>query len=132
MKTRVLLTLLLVVCILCALTSCKNDSNDEPLTGVYVISDITGDPDGTTIAELKEMYSGMDLNVEDYLYIEFSEGDFFTIIMFGDEEAFGTYTRDGSTLTLTDRNGETVTADISGNKITWVYENGAKLVFEKK
>jgi len=133
MKFRIIIAVVLIASLLCALSACSKDKDkDEPLTGVYVITDITDDPDGVTLAELKEMYDGMGINIEDYLNIEIMEGDYFLLTLFGDEEAFGTYTRDGSTLTLTDSNGEALTMTLSGGKLTWIYINGAKLVFEKK
>ena len=133
MKFRIIIAVVLIASLLCALSACSKDKDkDEPLTGVYVITDITDDPDGVTLAELKEMYDDMGFNIEDYLNIEIMEGDYFLLTLFGDEEAFGPYTRDGGTLTITGRNGETPTAEISGGKITWTYENGAKLVFGKK
>ena len=73
MKTRIILTLLLIASLLCMLSSCKKDAKIEPLTGVYVIADITDDPDGITFAELKEMYTGMELDIEDYVFQIVSE-----------------------------------------------------------
>ena len=132
MKNRVILAALLAICLLFTLTACNKDEKNEPLTGVYVIADITDDPDGVTLADPKEMYDSMNLNIEDYLYIEFMEEDTFILILFGNEEAFGTYTRSGNDLTLTDRNDEPLTMPLSGGKLTWVYDNGAKLILEKK
>ena len=69
--------------------------------------------------------------IEDYVYMDVHDGKTFTLVLFGEMEASGTYARKGKTLTLASE-GETMTAEISGKKITWTYENGAKLVFEKK
>ena len=130
MKTRILLAVLLVIGSLLAFAACGGEK-DTPLTGRYVIADIEDDPDGVALAELDAMYQEMELALTDYLYMEFLEDGRFILVMFGEAEAEGMYTQDGKTLTLT-AGGETATAAISGKKITWVYENGAKLTFEKK
>jgi hypothetical protein len=77
------------------------------------------------------MYKEMELDIADYVYLEFSDGLQFTLVMFGDVDARGTYTRDKNNLTFT-AGSETPSTTMSGNKITLVYDNGAKLVFEKK
>ena len=127
MKTRKILTALLVVCLLFTLASCSSSS----LTGKYVIVDITDDPEGVTFSDLNAMYKAVDENIEDYMFMEFSEGNRFKLILFGEEEASGVYTRNGNTLTF-NGDGEMTTATISGKKIIWIYENGAKLIFEKE
>ena len=133
---------LLVVCLLLSLGACGSKS---PLSGVYVIKDITDDPDGMTFAEMESMYKELKLDIQDFLRFEFTKEGLFTLTMFGDIEE-GSYTRSGNTLTLTFDGGvsgvaskgaaptspvTTSTAEISGNKITWTYGSGAKLVFEK-
>jgi len=110
-----------------ALAACGGSS----LTGQYVIVDITDDPDGLTFDDLDVLYKEIGDNIEDYVYMDFHDGKTFSLILFGEVEASGTYARKGKILTLTGE-GETMTADISGKKIIWTYENGAKLVFEKK
>jgi len=127
MKTRNILLVLLVVSILCTLAACSGSS----LSGKYVIVDVVDDPEGITFEEMDGMYKDMGLSIKDYLYIEILDGDRFKLVMFGEEEAKGTYTRDGDTLTLTAEGG-TSTAEVSGKKITWTYAGSAKLVFEKK
>jgi len=128
MKTRNILALLLAFCLICTLAACGGGSS---LTGKYVIADITDDPDGLTFDDLDVLYKEIRDNIEDYVYMEFHDGKTFTLILFGEVEASGTYARKGKVLTLTTE-GEAMTAEISGKKITWTYENGAKLVFEKK
>jgi len=131
---------MLAVCLILTLAACKNeDKTDEPLTGIYVIVDVADDPDGITFAELDGMYREMELDIQDFVYFSFYEDEWFKLVMFGDTEAEGTYTRDGNTLSLaadgannTDGVDGTMTTEISGNRITWTYENGAKLIFEKK
>ena len=127
MKTRKVSAILLSVCLLFTLAACGS----TPLSGKYVIVDIKDDPDGVTFADLDAVYKEADENIEDHMYIEFAPGNSFTFVMFGDAEKSGTYTRKNSTLTLIDGR-ETMTAEISGKKITLTYENGAKPVFEKK
>ena len=127
MKTRKILTALLVVCLLFTLAACSSSS----LTGKYVIVDITDDPEGVTFSDLNAMYKAVDENIEDYMFMEFSEGNRFKLILFGEEEASGVYTQNGNTLTF-NGDGEMTTATISGKKIIWIYENGAKLIFEKE
>ena len=127
MKVWRILAALLVIGLLFSLAACNSKS---PLSGKYVIKDITDDPDGTTFVELEAMYKEMDLDIQDFLCFEFSDGYQFTLTIFGDAES-GTYTRNGKTLTLTaDR--LTKTATVSGNKITMNYKNGTKMIFEKK
>ena len=134
MKFRTVFAAMLAVCLILTLAACKNeDKADEPLTGNYVIVDVTDDPDGITFAELDGMYREMELDIQDFVYFSFYEDEWFKLVMFGDTEAEGTYMREGKTLTLTAGGAdEVMTAEISGNQITWTYENGAKLVFEKK
>ncbi|MCL1982721.1 MAG: hypothetical protein FWG53_06535 [Clostridiales bacterium] len=127
MNTRKILRALLVVSLLFALAACGS----SPLSGKYVIVDITDDPDGVTFADLDAMYKGVGESLEEYMYMEFLEGGRFTLVLFGEEAAAGTYARQGKTLTLTAQS-ETTAAAISGKKVTWTYETGAKLVFEKK
>jgi len=130
MKTRNLLTVLLLCVCVFAFAACGSSSNTS-LTGRYVIVNILDDADGTTFAELDRMYKDKDEKITDYLYIEFLSGDRFTLVMFGDEEAKGTYIRDKNTLTF--KSGVTQSyATIKGNKITYTYETGAKLVFQQK
>jgi len=127
MKKRTILALLLIINLLYILTACSSSSS---LSGRYVIADVIDDPEGVTFAALEKNYSDTGINVTDYLYMEFFSGSRFKLIMFGEEEAAGTYTLDGNTLTLTAEGG-TTTADVSGKKITWIYSSGGKLVFEK-
>ena len=130
MRTRRVSAVVLIIIMMFMLAACRHD-NEKTLAGKYVIADITDDPDGVTFTEIDAMYKENGLNLEDFIYMEFSEDGQFTLIMFGEEEAYGAYTFKDNTLTLT-AGGETLTADVSGEKVTWLYENGAKLVFEKK
>ena len=127
MKIRCVLVLLLIIALLSVFASCGG----SPLIERYVIVDIMDDPDGTTLADLAVMYKEAAQSLEEHMYMEFLEGNKFTVVMFGEEEAAGTYTRKGKMLTLT-ADGETTTAVVSGSRVTWTYKNGAKLVFEKK
>jgi ABC-type oligopeptide transport system substrate-binding subunit len=129
MKIRNILAVLLIISVFCALTACSSDK-DTPLSGKYGVVDITDDPDGVTFAELDAMYKEIGVEIVDFTYIEFFEDNTYSLVVFGDEEASGTYAKDGNTLMLT-TGGVTITAEISGDKITWTYETGAKLVFEK-
>ncbi len=152
----------LTLSVLLSLAACGGKS---ALSGVYVIKDITDDPDGMTYAEMETMYKEMNLNIQDFIRFEFTKDGSFTLLMFGDAES-GTYKKDGKTLTLTFNDGKpgaasasasssastksalsasaafssaasassparTSTAAISGDKISWTYQSGAKLVFEK-
>ncbi|MCL1809957.1 MAG: hypothetical protein FWG42_09380 [Clostridiales bacterium] len=128
MKTCRILAILLAVCLLFTLAACGSSS---ALSGKYVIVNITDDPDGVTFADLDAMYKEAGENLEDYMYVEFLENSRFALVMFGEVEATGTYARKGKTLTLTEGR-ETTTAEISGKKVTWTYENSTKLVFKKK
>ncbi|MCL1808526.1 MAG: hypothetical protein FWG42_02030 [Clostridiales bacterium] len=130
MKTRNFLALLLVIGLFCALAACGGDK-DAPLTGRYVVIDITDDPDGVAFTDLDAIYKGLGKNIEEYTYMEFWGDGKFTLVMFGEEEASGTYLLKGKTLTLS-AGKEMLSADILGKKITWTYENGARLIFEKK
>jgi hypothetical protein len=163
MNKRILLAILLTICLL-TLGACNGGKDAEAtMTGQYVIVDIAEDPDGMTFAELEAMYREMDQNIGDHSYFEFMDDGQFRLVLFGEEEAKGTYARDGGILTLTvgeelpSAAGETAanggtptaageatadggitipggitqTATVSGKRITWTYENGAKLVFEK-
>jgi len=130
MKTRFIITILLIGSILCVLSACSG-GKDEPLSGIYVIADITDDPDGTTFEELSGIYKEMNLEIQDQFYFEFLDNARFSLILFGQEEVDGTFTQDGGVLEL-NAQGTTTTAEISGKKIIWTYEDGAKLIFEKK
>ena len=126
MKFRNIIAALLAVLLLFSLSAC---GSEKPLTGKYVIVSVKDDPGGLTFKDLKAMYKDTERDVTDYLYFEFMAGNRFTLVMFGDQEASGTYTRSGNTLTMTA--GEwTTTATVSGNKISWKYETGAKLTFQ--
>ena len=127
MKNRNTIVATLIICLLFTLAACGSSS----LAGKYVLSDVVDDPEGITYADLDGMYNDMDMSLSNNLYMELLEGGRFTLVLFGEIEAEGTYTRDGDTLTL-NAFGTSTTATISGKKITWTYENGAKLVFEKK
>ena len=128
MKIRnILMPVLLLSILLFALAAC----GDAQLSGKYRIADVLDDPEGTTFAELDEMYKADSLNLTDYCYMEFQDGGGFVITLFGGEEARGTYTRNGNILTLTS-GGESADAVIDGKNITWTYETGAKLVFRKE
>ena len=126
MKTRTIFAVLVVVSLLCVLTACGSLT----LSGRYELVDVTDDPEGLTLANLEEMYTDTGLKAADYFYMEFVDGDRFKLVMFGEEEAKGTFTMNGNVLTLTSEGG-TTTADISEKKITWTYFSGGKLVFEK-
>jgi len=127
MKTRNVFAVLLVSALLLALAACGNDSQPS---GKYLLAGVTGDPDGTTFAELDEMYKAKDERITDYWYMEFLSGGRFTLVLSGETEAGGTYTRDGNVLTLTAA-GKSSDAVINGKKITYTYETGAKLIFRK-
>ena len=127
MKIRNVLAVLLVSLLLLALAACNN----SVLTGRYVIVDILDDPEGTTFAELDEKYKAADQKITDYYYIEFQDGGRFVIVLFGEEELQGAYTRSGNVLTLAS-GGESFDAAIKGKKITYDYETGAKIVFQKE
>ena len=130
MKFRIILAVLLATGLLCVLSACSS-GNDAQLTGKYPIADVKDDPNGATFADLEAIYKEGEQNIKDYTFMEFSEGNRFEFFLFGKEEASGIYTRDGSTLTFNDA-GEMTTATISGKKITWIDESGAKLIFEKE
>ena len=126
MKIRKILAAVLLICVLTpALAACG-----KTLSGRYVIADLTDDPEGTTFAELDEMYKEEDQTITDYLYMEFQSGGGFTLVLFGEEEAKGTYAKSGKTLTLTS-GGISADATVKGDKITYTYETGAKLIFQK-
>ena len=127
MKTRTTLAMLMVVSLLCVLTACGSSK----LSGRYELVDVIDDPEGLTLANLEEMYTDSGLKAADYFYMEFLDGDRFKLVMFGKEEAKGTFTMNDSVLMLTSEGG-TTTVDISEKKIAWTYFSGGKLVFEKK
>jgi len=129
MRNRIILAALLIICLLFMFAACSGEKN-TPLEGKYVIVDITDDPDGVTFADLDAMYKEIGQNLEDYIYLEFLAGSRFKLVMFGEEEKSGAYTQNGGALILT-ANGERTTAEIAGEKITWEYDNGAKLILEK-
>jgi len=130
MKTRDIWAALLIISLLFAFAACSADQG-EPLSGRYLIADIADDPDGVTFDELRGMYIELDLMLSDYFYLEFFDSNRFTLVMFGEEDASGTYTRDGNTLTFAAEEG-TATATVIDKKITWAYEGGALLIFEKE
>jgi len=126
MKPRRISALLLVICLLCALAAC----GDAPLAGRYVIADIVGDPDGLTFDDLDVLYKEIGDDITDYAYLDLDEGGGFTLVLFGEVEVLGTYSRQGAVLTLT-AEGEAMTAEIAGDRITWEYEDGVRIVFAK-
>jgi len=130
MKIQKIITLLLVFCLLTAFTACSKIT-EKPLTGRYVIVDISDDPDGMTFANLKAIYNEINQNLEEYMFMELMENGQFELVLFGQTEMFGMYSHNEKTLTLITGN-ETMTAEISDKKITWTYENGTKLIFEMK
>ena len=130
----VLLSFLLIIGLFAftACSSCSGSSeNLAAMAGRYVIVEITDDPDGVNYSDLDGMYKEQELDLKDYMYMEFSEDGEFTLVLFGEEEAKGTYTKKGKNVTIT-ANGETINTVLDGQKITWTYETGAKLIFEKK
>ena len=131
MKIRILLMIFLIVSLFILAACSRDDNTPAEMSGKYVIVEITDDPDEANYADLAEIYREMDLNLEDYMYMEFSDDGEFILILFGEEEVKGTYTRDGKNLTIK-ANGETVNTILDGKKIVWTYESGANLVFEKK
>ena len=132
MKIRNILTILLVSVLLLALAACGNSQLSSQLSGKYVIVNIEDDPDGLTLTGLEDILKEEDLNVRDNFYFEFSDNNRFTLILFGKTEMAGRYEKNGDTLTLAaDGETEAGTATLLGKKITWTYETGAKLVFEK-
>ena len=135
MKFRNVLTAVLIISLVLvsfAFVACgENKDTSLTLNGKYVIVDIKDDPDGTTIEELDEMYKDMDMDLTDNLYISFSDSSRFKLVLFGKTEAEGTFAQDGDVLALNASDGRVSKADISGGKVTWVYENGAILVFQR-
>ena len=127
MRIHGIIALLLTASLVLALAACGGTGT----AGKYVLVDVKDDPDGITFSEIEGMYRDMDMNVSSNLYLELLSGGRFTLVMFGEEEASGTYTREGGTLML-NALGTTMTAAISGRRITWTYESGANLIFEKK
>ena len=137
-KRRVILTALIAVCLLAELAACSNNdkaaetkAGTQDLEGKYVIVDVIDDPDGATFDDLDGMYKDADLDFADFAYIEFFDGGAYEFVLFGEPEAKGYYSLDGKTLTLTD-GSNTISAEISGAKMSLDYGNGATLVFEKK
>ena len=130
MKIRIILAVFLIIVLLFTFAACSGNK-DTPLTGKYVIVGITDDPDGVTFADLDAMYKEIEQDLEDYMYMEFLDDGNFTLILFGEEDAKGVYTRDGNNVTI-NAGGETINMTLDGKKITWHYENGANLIFEKK
>jgi len=127
-KIKTLTLLLLIPVLLLSLAACGQATS---LVGRYVLSNVYDDPEGTTFAELEEIYAADNLKITDYMYFEFQSDARFTLVLFGDEEANGTYVLDGKTLTLKSA-GEQFAAPISGDLITYTYQTGAKLVFKKE
>jgi len=137
MKTRLIVIVLLIAALSFSVVACgkknKNNNKNEPLTGRYVICDITDDPDDTSFAEFCAEYSEDGFDCVDYNYFEFSDGNNYVFLLFGEIKTEGTYIRNGNTLTLTASvAGIATTASVSGDIIIWEYDNGAKLIFEKK
>ena len=126
MKKRTILAVLLVIGLFCAITACSGSS----LSGKYVIADVLDDPEGITFAELDSMYKDKGQNVTDHLYLEFQSDNRFKLVLFGEEEAAGSFALSGNELTLM-AGGEKSSAAVNGNQIMWEYENGAKLIFKK-
>jgi len=130
MKIRNIMAAMLAISLLFMLAACGGNNNAaDSLVGKYAIADIKNDPDGTTLKELETMYKKDGLNLTDHLYLELFEGNGFVLVMFGETEMVGTYTLANGSLILTS-GGDVQTASVSGNTITWEYENGAKLIFK--
>ena len=127
MKKNILFAIL-IASVLLVLAACGGSST---LSGKYVLTDVQNDPQGITYADINSMYEDLGLKASDYTYMEFSYGDSFRLVMFGEEEAIGTFKLEGNTLTLTAEGGSS-TATVSGKKITWTYDGGGDLIFEKK
>ena len=130
MKFRKILIVLLL-CSLGCLSACNDAKQEVTLSGRYVLVDISDDPEETTFTQIEEMYQEANLKLSDYLYIDLLPGNRFIIVLFGEEEASGSYSEESGILKLISA-GETLPASLTGGKITWVYENGAKLIFERK
>ncbi|MDR0490885.1 MAG: hypothetical protein LBH28_06545 [Oscillospiraceae bacterium] len=123
MKRSVALLLALVLCIT-ILAACGGDGTN--LTGKYALTSM--ELEGTDMTgPLRE--AGMST---DGMYIEFLSGGKFRMSLMGNG-AEGTYTLDGSKITLTAEGGSMPLATISGNKITMEdTDSNTKMVFEKK
>ncbi|MCL2798396.1 MAG: hypothetical protein FWD58_10165 [Firmicutes bacterium] len=136
MKHRNILSIFCIAVLLCAavatLSACGGGAPaDTSLTGRYLIVDISDDPDGTTFNGLDAMYKAENERITDYIYFEFLSGERFTLVLFGEEEAGGTYTRDGNSLSFM-VGAESFAAILDGDKLTYPYEAGAKLIFQKE
>ena len=132
-------TLVLVLCLVLSLAACGGGSSSggraSSMEGKYVISAMMiGDEDYLEMMrELAEMMGEEELNLEDFMYFEFSGTDAVTLGSDGDTET-GTYKLDGNTLTIT-VDGEAQTATVSGNSFTLEYdEDGMQgsMTFTKK
>ena len=132
-------TLVLVLCLVLSLAACGGGSSSggrsSSMEGKYVISAMMiGDEDYLEMMrELAEMMGEEELNLEDFMYFEFSGTDAVTLGSDGDTET-GTYKLDGNTLTIT-IDGEAQTATVNGNSFTLEYdEDGMQgsMTFTKK
>ena len=100
------------------------------LTGRYAVSEIKGDPDGASLADVEAMYAELGYDINDYLYIEFFENGEYIIVLFGEADA-GAYEHDGGELTLTSADGRATKALLNNGAVEWGYDNGALFVFKK-
>ena len=128
------LSALLITCLF-TMAACSKPTAASA-AGKYVLTDVTGDPDGTTFADLAVLYEKMDLNIQDHAWFELTDDGWFTLVLFGEREMSGSFSLDGDILTLDVGDaaldgGGIDTAYLSGKTLKWIYENGATLVFEK-
>lgn len=126
MKRRNLITILMMFAVVLVLTACSSDL----LVGKYVLVNVLDDPEGTTFTELEQMYKVENQKITDHFYMEFESNGKFVLVIAGDEDARGIYLVSDKTLTLTS-GGVSVQATFKDGKITYNYETGAKLVFQK-
>jgi len=133
-KTTILVSVLCITMIL-ALTACGGGgASSASMEGRYVISAMMyGDEDFLKLMQdLAEMME-TEFDLEDFMYLEFSENGTVTIGTEGDEEA-GTYKLDGKTITIT-LGEESMSGTIDGDSFTIEQEEDDELTtmtFTKK
>jgi len=79
----------------------------------------------------KALLGGWKADGAEQTFTFFDDGSF--ALQMGDNAGQGTYTYDGTKLTITSADGsaQTVTASISGDKMTWSVEGSADSTFTK-
>ena len=73
---------------------------------------------------------GEKLNVDDVMKFELTNDGKFTMDIYGEDEAEGTYTLSGDKITLTGPDGSSIDGTLKGNELTLTME-GETIVFEK-